>query len=165
MTLALLLAAIATATPAATAAATPLPQSLQPIAVQALHFEFAKDGSGLFSGNVIAKQGDVTLRAAEVVAHYSPKEKVIADAVADGGVTVTSQKKVVQSDKAVFDNAARTIVLTGEPRVWEDGSLLEGERVVFHVDDGNVQCFSCSLTFDPAKAKEMQDELKKSGTD
>lgn len=159
-----LLAQAATATPApasAREASSLPPEALKPIDVDADVFEVSgKEKRGLFRGNVVARQGDVTIRASRVEAFYSKTLSAIVKAVADGGVTVTTGAKVGKADKAEFNNEQRTIVLTGEPRLWEEGSVLEGRQIVFHVDDGRVECFECSIDVDPARLKEMTEDGK-----
>jgi lipopolysaccharide export system protein LptA len=146
------------AAPAASPVASLPPEAMQPIAINAKHFEIGRDKTGVFTGNVVAKQGEVTIRAQEVVASYSAQAKAVVRAIAKGGVTVTSQEKVGQAERAEFDNDARTVVLSGEPRLWEDNNLMEGERIVFHVDDGTVECFECHGAIDPER---LGDEAKK----
>jgi lipopolysaccharide export system protein LptA len=153
------IAAPATPVPAATS----LPkEALKPIDIDADVFEVnGKEKKGVFRGNVVARQGDVTVRATRVEAIYSKEAKGITRAVAEGGVTVTSGTKVGKSDRAEFNNDQHTIVLTGEPRLWEEGSILEGKQIVFHVTDGRVECFECSIDVDPTKVQEITNDAKK----
>lgn len=137
-------------------------EALQPIEILADTFE--ADGKlkrGVFRGNVIAKQGDVRLMANQIEAEYSKVANGIVKAIAQGQVTVTSGAKVGKAARAEFNNDQRTIVLSGEPRLWEEGTVLEGRELVFHVDDGRVECFECSLVVDPSQIQEMTDDAKK----
>ena len=137
-------------------------EALKPIDIDADVFEVnAKEKKGVFRGNVVARQGDVTIRATRVEALYSKQANAIVKAVAEGGVTVTSGTKVAKADRAEFNNDQRTIVLSGEPRLWEEGSLLEGREIIFHVDDGRVECFECSIDLDPTRLQEMQDDIRR----
>lgn len=137
-------------------------EALQPIDIDADVFEAdGREKRGVFRGNVIARQGDVTIRAERIEARYSRQANAITTAAADGGVTVTSGGKVGKASRAEFDNARRTVILTGDPRLWEEGTVLEGRRIVFHVDDGRVECFECSVDVDPARIQEMTDESSK----
>lgn len=137
-------------------------EALKPIDIEADIFEVnAKEKKGVFRGSVVARQGDVTIRANRVEALYSKQANAIVKAVAEGGVTVTSGAKVGKADRAEFNNDQRTVVLSGEPRLWEEGSLLEGREIIFHVDDGRVECFECSLDLDPTRLQEMQDDIRR----
>lgn len=152
----LLLAQTPTATPS-------LPkEALQPIDIDADVFEVdGKMKRGVFRGNVRARQGDVRLLADQIEAEYSKAANGIVKAVAQGQVTVTSGAKVGKASRAEFNNDQRTIVLSGEPRLWEEGTVLEGREIVFHVDDGRVECFECSIDVDPTRIQEMTDDAKK----
>lgn len=137
-------------------------EALKPIDIDADVFEVnAKEKKGVFKGNVVARQGDVTIRAMRVEALYSKQANAIVKAVAEGGVTVTSGTKVGKADRAEFNNDQRTVVLSGEPRLWEEGSLLEGREIIFHVDDGRVECYECSIDLDPTRLQEMQDDIRR----
>lgn len=149
------------ATPAAARESSLPPEALKPIDVDADVFEVSgKEKRGVFRGNVVARQGDVTIRASRVEAFYSKTLNAIVKAVAEGGVTVTSGTKVGHADKAEFNNEQRTIVLTGEPRLVEEGTVLDGREIVFHVDDGRVECFECNINVDPSRVKEMTEDGK-----
>ncbi len=148
-------------TPTATPGALPK-EALQPIDIDADVFEV--DGrvkKGTFRGRVIARQGDVRLMADQIEAEYSKNANGIVKAIAQGQVTVTSGAKVGKASKAEFNNDQRTIVLSGDPRLWEEGTVLEGREIVFHVDDGRVECFECSIDVDPTRIQEMTDDAKK----
>jgi len=137
-------------------------EALKPIDIDADVFEVnAKEKKGVFRGNVVARQGDVTIRAMRVEVLYSKQANAVVKAVAEGGVTVTSGTKVGKADHAEFNNDQRTVVLSGEPRLWEEGSLLEGREIIFHVDDGRVECFECSMDLDPTRLQEMQDDIRR----
>src|SRR4051812_4578534 len=71
--------------------ALPMKEGLKPIDIDADLFEVSgKEKRGVFKGNVVARQGDITIRATKVEASYSKESHGITKAVADGGVTVTS---------------------------------------------------------------------------
>ena len=137
-------------------------EALKPIDIDADVFEVnAKEKIGVFKGNVVARQGDVTIRATRVEALYSKQANAVVKAIAEGGVTVTSGAKVGKADRAEFNNDQRTVVLSGEPRLWEEGSLLEGREIIFHVDDGRVECFECSIDLDPTRLQEMNEDMRR----
>jgi lipopolysaccharide export system protein LptA len=137
-------------------------EALKPIDIDADVFQVdSKQKTGVFKGNVVARQGDVTIRAQQVEASYSKTANAIVKAVAEGGVTVTSGAKVGKADRAEFNNDQRTVVLSGEPRLWEEGSVLEGKQIVFHVDDGRVECFECSIDVDPTRIQQMQEDVNR----
>ena len=145
---------------AATAATAPATR-LQPIEVRAAHTEVelrGKERHARLSGEVIATQADLTLRAPDVDATLGDGGG-IARIVARHGVEVAQAGKVAQAGEATFDNVSRTVTLTGDPRLWDGDNLVEGERIVLHVDEKTVQCYECSVDVDPAKIADMKSKL------
>ena len=133
--------------------------SLAPVDVKALHTVLelkGKERHARLAGSVVARQADLTLRAPEVDATLADGSGGIRRIVATAGVEVTQGSRVAQAGRAEFDNAARTIVFTGGPRLWDGENLVEGTRIVLHVDDRTVECFECSVDVDPSKAAELK---------
>ena len=148
---------------AAAAAVTPVPRNLEPIDVKAAHSVLELKGvhrHASLSGAVVAKQGDVTMRAPMVEATYAPGTAGIETMVAVQGVEVTQGDKIAKADRAEFDNALHTITLTGEPRVWDGDNLVQGTKIVLHVDDERVECFECSADVDPDTIKQIRPDGK-----
>ena len=38
-------------------------------------------------------------------------------------------------DESEYDGVARTVTLTGSPRLWEGKNIVTGEKMIFHIDD------------------------------
>ena len=141
------------ATPAAT------PRNLLPIDVKAAHSVLELRGEhrhASLTGSVVARQGDLTLRAPAVEATYAPGSAGIERIIALQGVEVTQGERVAKADHAEFDNASHTITLTGEPRVWDGDNIVQGTKIVLHVDDQRVECYECSADVDPETAKSIR---------
>ena len=99
---------------------------------------FNKENRAVFLGRVVARQGDLVIRCEELVAHSLP----------NGGLsTLTALRKVrlrkgerrAVGERLDYDHARRVLVLTGAPRLWEKENQLEGERVVFFLDEDRVE--------------------------
>jgi lipopolysaccharide export system protein LptA len=99
---------------------------------------FNKENRAVFSGSVVARQGDLTVRCQELVAHYRPGGG-LASLVATKKVRMRKGDRRAAGERLDYDHERRTMVLTGAPRLWEKESWLEGERVVFHLDDDRVE--------------------------
>lgn len=137
----------------------PSEASLAPVDVKALHTVLelkGKERHARLNGSVVARQADLTLRAPEVDATLASGNGGIRRIIAVSGVEVTQGTRVAQAGRAEFDNAARTIVFTGGPRLWDGENLVQGTRIVLHVDDRTVECFECSVDVDPSKAAELK---------
>jgi len=59
----------------------------------------------------------------------------IKEIVAEGHVDITAGDRRATSKKAVFDEAQRTVVLTGDAHVQELGNWVSGERVTVYLDE------------------------------
>ena len=55
----------------------------------------------------------------------------------EGNVKVTQGDKVALGQKAVYLAKAspRTIILTGEPRIWRNRDFLTGKRIIYYLDE------------------------------
>ncbi|MFO1187142.1 MAG: lipopolysaccharide transport periplasmic protein LptA [Alphaproteobacteria bacterium] len=98
-----------------------------------------KDRVVVLSGNVVARQGTVELKADKVTVHYLPGAKPntntgiggnIERLVAEGNVVVTRPGETVKSATATYEMAARQIVMAGHVVAMKDGNVVRGERVI-----------------------------------
>jgi len=95
-------------------------------------------------GNVIAKQGDVTLQADIVTVHYlsdapgRPAESSSRDVAsrgkidrldAHGNVVVTRPGEVVKGDAAIYKMIERQILVTGNVVATRDGNVVRGDSL------------------------------------
>lgn len=132
-----------------------------PIHIDGGSFQYRpqKDGPGqiVFTRGVEAKQGTATAKARTMTATVDTVSREITGAVAQGDVRVREGNRVAVADKAEFIRKSSSIVLTGSARLWEEGNLVEGKRIVFNLETGTVDCEACTLILDP---DEIRDTLK-----
>lgn len=90
-----------------------------------------------FRGNVIARQGDMTIHADTARVFYEKKEEgnEVREIVAEGNVKIHQEDRVATGQKAVFINAEQKIVLTGEPRVWQGKDMVSGEKITVLLEE------------------------------
>jgi lipopolysaccharide transport protein LptA len=93
---------------------------------------------GTFTGNVIAIDPRITVRADKMVAFYGTvatagtnTTKSIQKIIADGGVVITQESKKSNSDHAEYTATDGKVVLTGNPRVEGPDGIVTGKRVTF----------------------------------
>ncbi|NJD62874.1 MAG: lipopolysaccharide transport periplasmic protein LptA [Deltaproteobacteria bacterium] len=86
-----------------------------------------------FEGNVIAKQGDVTLYADRLFAEYSRGAGAIEKIIAEGNVRVNQQDREARAARAVFYNLEQRIVLSGGADLVQGGNTLKGETVTIYL--------------------------------
>ena len=88
-----------------------------------------------FSGNVVARQGDVAIYAGELMLVYPESGRDIERIEASGAVRIVQGNRIVTGEKASFFNAERKIVLTGSPRVYQGEDFLEGDEIIVFLDE------------------------------
>jgi lipopolysaccharide export system protein LptA len=92
-----------------------------------------------FEGGVEVTRGPVVLRAPTLTVRYAGPDRV-ETVQATGGVEVTRGERRARADDAVLDARTGEIVLTGAPRLSEGPNVLEGTRIVLHLDDERARC-------------------------
>ena len=87
-----------------------------------------------YKGRVVTTQGDMTVRSETLTADYNPDMKQIKQIVAEGKVNATQGNRVATGEKAVFDDQAKTLTLTGDPIMRQGNSQISGSRVIYFVE-------------------------------
>lgn len=95
-----------------------------------------------YRGDVEASQGNVRLRSDELTVHLvgAPGEGdgervTLQQVVAAGGVRIDQGTRWATGGRAVFDQDARTFVLTDNPVLHEGPNEVAGDRVVVYLDE------------------------------
>jgi lipopolysaccharide export system protein LptA len=81
-----------------------------------------------YSGDVVIQQGEMILRADEVMAE-APKSK-LTRITASGTVVITSKDATARAPKAVYETEARMIRLSGGVVLTQGGNTLRGTDLV-----------------------------------
>jgi lipopolysaccharide transport protein LptA len=85
-----------------------------------------------FAGGVVLEQGDVTLRAEELVALYPPEATQPERLLASGEVVLTEgESREGRCAHAEYTLEERVIVCEGDAVLREGGDRLEGDRIAF----------------------------------
>ena len=100
-----------------------------------------------YKGHVVTIQNEMTMRSETLTAYYEPEMKQMKQIVAEGKVNATQGNRVATGDKAVFDDKAKTVTLTGSPVMRQGNSQVSGAKVVYYIEqdkavaesDGKVQ--------------------------
>jgi lipopolysaccharide export system protein LptA len=93
----------------------------------------------IFAGNVIVKQGELTLRTARLTLAYANTNGIDINRIdASGGVTVTSPSETARGDFAVYDLNEGLITMVGNVRLEREGSFLSGGRLTIDLDSGRA---------------------------
>jgi len=93
----------------------------------------------IFAGNVIVKQGELTLRTARLTLAYANDNGIDINRIdASGGVVVTSPSETARGDFAVYDLNEGLITMVGNVRLERGGSFLSGGRLTIDLDSGRA---------------------------
>jgi lipopolysaccharide export system protein LptA len=110
----------------------------QPLRITSQELEADNKNSVIiFSGNVVAKQGNMTIYADVVRVYYEKKEEgnEIREMVATGNVKIQEADRLATAHNAVFTNAEQKIVLTGQPKVWQGKDMVSGEKITILLEE------------------------------
>jgi lipopolysaccharide export system protein LptA len=87
-----------------------------------------------YKGRVVMVQADMTMRSEALTAQYDPEMKRINRITAEGNVNATQGDRVATGDRAVFDDKAKTVTLTGNPVMRQGNNQVSGTKVVYFIE-------------------------------
>jgi lipopolysaccharide export system protein LptA len=120
----------------------------QPVDVKSETLEvYQNEQKAIFIGNVVAKQGDSTLRSARLTVFYDnassggkgsapTQASSIKKLEATGGVVVTSADQKATGASGVFDMASNTATLTGDVVLTQGPNVIRGKTLVVDLKTG-----------------------------
>lgn len=93
----------------------------------------------IFSGNVVAKQDELTLSTDRLTIAYTNSGGIQIDRLdAAGGVTVRSPSETGRGDFGVYDLNRKIITLIGNVVLQREGSEVRGNRLTIDLDSGRA---------------------------
>ncbi|MDF1554964.1 MAG: lipopolysaccharide transport periplasmic protein LptA [Deferrisomatales bacterium] len=98
----------------------------------------ADEGLVVFRGEVVARQGELTLQADEVAVQADPATNEIRTVVARGSVRIQRQDLVATGQQAAFDVTGGVLTLSGEAKAWQGRNVVAGERIILHLADNRT---------------------------
>ena len=150
-----------TAAPAAAVPAAPAPakdrssafgtlgSNKEPIKIDSDRLDvYDRENRAVFTGSVVAVQGDSTMRCTVLTVFYEQRgkgaERTAAGAQGDsikqldctGPVTVVSKDQVATGDNATFDRVNNKVILTGNAALSQCQNVTRGERIVYDMNTG-----------------------------
>ena len=101
--------------------------------------DLAADNKGktaIFSGKVVAKQGDVTIFCDRMTVYYGDTQGDVDKIEADGNVRIVQENRTGLSAHAVYESKLGKITLTGgNPKVMQGADTVTGEIITYFVDE------------------------------
>lgn len=124
--------------------------SSAPVNINSEQLEYQQEeNKAIFSGNVVAVQGESTLRSAHLIAYFLDKESGTKNAdptliqtnqlrrlEATGGVVVTSQDQKATGASGVFDITTNTATLSGNVVLTQGENVIRGKQLVINMKTG-----------------------------
>ena len=108
----------------------------QPIEITAQKLELIQQQrQSIFTGDVVAKQGDMTLSADKLTVFLLEKQDQIDRLEAEGAVKVVQLNRVATADRAVFYQLEEKLVLSGHAVVVEDNNKVSGEEIDIYLKE------------------------------
>jgi lipopolysaccharide export system protein LptA len=87
-----------------------------------------------YKGRVVTVQAEMTMRSETLTAYYDPEMKQMKQIIAEGKVNATQGNRVATGQKAVFDDQAKTVTLTGSPMMRQGNSQVSGVKIVYFIE-------------------------------
>ncbi len=87
-----------------------------------------------YKGRVVTIQGDMTMRSETLTGYIDPETKKMKQIIAEGKVNATQGDRIATGEKAVFDDAAKTVTLTGSPMMRQGNSQVTGAKIVYFTE-------------------------------
>lgn len=100
---------------------------------------YSRENLIVFKGNVTARQKDMVIYADSIEAVIIEDGKGIEKIIAAGNVKIQQGLRVANSQKAIFYNLDKKVVLTGDPKVWEGNNVVSGDEIVFDIEKDRLE--------------------------
>ena len=126
--------------------------SKEPIKIDANKLDvFDKEGRAVFTGEVVAVQGESTMKCTVMTVFYEQRDQnggqaapaaqgaddsAIKKIDCKGPVTIVSRTQVATGENATFDRGSNKIMLTGNATLSDGPNVTKGERVLYDINTG-----------------------------
>ena len=91
-----------------------------------------------FIGNVVAHHGKMTVKAKELELYSDEKQETMKHLFATGNVVITTETRVMKSDRAELYKADKKLVLTGNASITKGDNRIAGEKIIYFYDKEDI---------------------------
>jgi lipopolysaccharide transport protein LptA len=91
-----------------------------------------------FTDSVVVRRGDAVVKSPRMDARYDG-EGQLTRLELRGGVDVRQGDRRATGQTADYDARQRTLVLLGDPRLYDQGDVLAGDRIALSLDSKEVR--------------------------
>lgn len=97
-----------------------------------------------FEGNVVARQGDITIYSDKMVINYADNEGRISTTEVFGNVRIIQGERRAQAEHGIYDAKLATITLDGNPKVFQNSDTISGKVITYYLDEDKSEVTSGS---------------------
>ena len=95
-----------------------------------------KGKKAVFTGKVVAKQGDVTIFCDKMTVYYGITQGDVDKIEAEGNVRIVQENRTGSAARAVYESREGRITLTGDnPKVMQGTDTVSGKIITYFLDD------------------------------
>ncbi|MCF6265040.1 MAG: lipopolysaccharide transport periplasmic protein LptA [Desulfuromusa sp.] len=111
----------------------------QPIEITSQKLEvLQQQRRSIFTGNVVAKQGEMTLYADKLVVVLQKGQDQVERLDATGGVRVLQLDRIATAEKAVFYQVEEMLVLSGNAEVTQGKNKISGDEITLYLQENRT---------------------------
>lgn len=92
-------------------------------------------GTAVFTGEVVAKRGDMTVYAEKLILYRAGKTEQLDRIEASGGVRVVQQNRVGTAQRVVYEQRQEKLTLSGEARLQQGQNQVTGEEIILFISE------------------------------
>ncbi|MDX2494199.1 MAG: lipopolysaccharide transport periplasmic protein LptA [Desulfuromusa sp.] len=111
----------------------------QPIEITSQKLEvLQQQRQSIFTGDVVAKQGDMTLFAEKLIVFLHQDQDQVERLEAIGGVRVLQLDRIATAEKAVFYQLEEKLVLSGNAEVTQGKNEISGDEITLYLKENRT---------------------------
>ncbi len=116
----------------------------------------ADEGLVVFQGEVVARQGDLTLHADELRVLVDKQSQEIRSVEAVGNVRIRKADLLATGERGSYEAATGVVKLYGEPKVWRGRDVVSGELITLYLAENRSVVEGARAVLFPGKAPEAR---------
>jgi len=135
-------------------------KSPTPVRVEAQHMVLHKEARlAKFTDDVVVRRGDTVVKSPKMDAHYD-QDGQLTILEMRGGVDMRQGDRRATGQSADYDAKSRTLVLLGDPKLYDRGDVLAGDRIDMALDSKEVHVEKAKGKLRPDTHKDEEAKLQ-----
>jgi lipopolysaccharide transport protein LptA len=132
-----------------------------PVRVEAARLKLFKERRvAEFRDDVVVRRGDAVVRSPKMDARYD-QDGQLTRLEMRGGVDMREGDRRATGQSADYDAVSKVLVLTGDPKLYDRGDVLAGERIDMALDSKEVRVEKAKGRLHPEQHKDETTEARK----